>query len=56
MEAKVSVLKDEKTKAEKSLETLQKERITTEKRLEFLRTEVKELKGVAAAKDQQKAR
>jgi hypothetical protein len=40
----------------KCIESLENERITTEKRLEFLRTEVKELKGVAAAKDQQKAR
>jgi len=56
VEESVSTLKEEKIREEKSLASLESERITTEKRLEFLRTEVKELKGVAAAKDQQKAR
>merc|ERR1712106_151331 len=56
LEVSVNVLKEEKVKAEKGLALVEDERITTEKRLEFLRTEVTELKGVAAAKDQQKAR
>ena len=55
-EESVTVLKKEKTSIEKSITSLESERMSTEKRLEFLRLEVKELKGVAAAKDQQKAR
>merc|ERR1711892_221294 len=55
-EESVTVLKREKTSIEKSITSLESERMSTEKRLEFLRLEVKELKGVAAAKDQQKAR
>ena len=56
VEESINSLKEQKIRAEKSIASLENEGITTEKRLEFLRTEVKELKGVAATKDEQKAR
>ena len=56
LEESIKKLKLEQNKVAKIVASLNNERIATEKKLDFLRKEVKELKGVAAAKDQQKAR
>merc|ERR1719300_1116938 len=56
IEESIRKLKLEQNKVAKTVASLNNERMATEKKLDFLRKEVKELKGVAAAKDQQKAR